>query len=112
MAQRLQSGDLRQRITIQSVSKSPDADGQMLETCAESTLVEGVPAKLEGITGTERINGNSVSAQTVIDLRIRYRSGVTTLMRVLYEGKYYEITKVVDPFGDRRELEIQAKITE
>lgn len=110
MAQRLQSGDLRQRITIQSVSESPDADGQMLET--GSTLVEGVPAKLEGITGTERINGNSVSAQTVIDLRIRYRSGVTTLMRVLYEGKYYEITKVVDPFGDRRELEIQAKITE
>jgi len=108
MQSRLAAGDLNQRITIKSATESQDAAGQTIYTW-DTTVVSNLPVSVDAVSGGESLRGRQVSAGTQIVFTARYRSDVTTKMRVVYAGENYGIVRASDPYGDQRELRIEAK---
>ncbi len=102
----IQAGELNQRVTIQSCTEAADAAGQLIRTW--STWLAAVPVKVESVAGGEAIRGRQVSATATTLFTIRWVSGVTTRMRLTYEGRTLGILRAGDPYGDRRELRIEA----
>lgn len=102
----IQAGDLNQRITIQSATSAQDAAGQPILTW--SSFAAALPAKVESVAGGETIRGRQVVATATTMFTVRYLAGVTPRMRVLYEGRTLGILRAGDPYGDRRELRIEA----
>lgn len=105
----MRAGSLRHRITIQTPTATQDAAGQPVLTWSTFGGTTQIPAKVESVTGGERIRGKQVAAEATIVFTIRCISGVTTQMRVLYDSRTLGIVRVSDPYGDRRELRIECK---
>ena len=102
----ISAGDLNQRVTIERATESQTGTGQPLRTWA--TWLAGVPVKVESVTGGETVRGRQVSANATTLFTCRYVAGVTTQMRLRYEGRTLGIVRAGDPYGDRRELRIEA----
>ncbi|WP_421863767.1 phage head closure protein [Parvibaculum sp.] len=94
-------GEMRERVTLQSPSRTPDGAGG-----AEVTWTNSAPvwAKVEDRGGSERLAGERLAAGTKLRLTIRYRSGITTEMRVLWNERALNIRAVGDPDGRKRFL--------
>lgn len=103
------AGRLFQRITIQTPTATQDAAGQPIRTWATFGGTTSIPAGVEQVTGGETIRGRQVSAEATILFTIRWLSGVTTQMQVLYESKTWGILRVSDPYGDRREMRLECR---
>jgi len=100
------AGKMRGRITIQAATATQDAAGQPVVTWA--TFQADVPCKVESVAGGEAIRGRQVVATATTLFTCRYIAGVTTKHRVTYAGRTFGILRAADPFGDRRELRIEA----
>lgn len=61
---------------------------------------------IEPLRGRELFAAQEHSSETEVRIRIRYRDDVTDRMRVVHDGKYYEIQSVIDPELRHRELEL------
>lgn len=105
----MRAGSLRHRITIQTPTTTQDAAGQPIRTWATLAGPVVLPAKVESVAGGETIRGRQVSAVAQVMFTIRYRSDITTQMRVIWDGRVLGIVRASDPYGDRRELRIEAK---
>lgn len=105
----IQAGQLSNRITIQTPTTTQDAAGQPIRSWATLAGPVVLPAKVESVTGGETIRGRQVSAVAQVMFTIRYRSDITTQMRVLWDGRVLGIVRASDPYGDRRELRIECK---
>jgi SPP1 family predicted phage head-tail adaptor len=94
-------GEMRERVTLQSPLRTPDGAGG-----AEVTWTSGatVWAKVEDRGGGERVAGERLAAGTKLRLTIRYRSGITTEMRGLWNARVLNIRAVGDPDGRKRFL--------
>ena len=103
------AGQLSNRITIQAPTTTQDAAGQPMRTWATLAGPVVLPAKVESVAGGETIRGRQVSAVAQVMFTIRYRSDITTQMRVLWDGRTLNIVRASDPYGDRRELRIECK---
>lgn len=104
---RLSAGDLNQRITLQQSSTSPDGAGQPIPTWED--LVTGVPAQVMAVAGGETLRGRQVAADVSTLITIRFRSGITSRMRVQHEGRTLGILRTVDPDGHRWMLELHCR---
>lgn len=96
-------GEMRERVTLQSPVRTGDGTGG-----ADIVWTSGatVWAKVEERGGTERLAGERLAARAGITLTIRYRSGITTEMRVLWKGRVLNIKSLSDPEGRKRFLEV------
>lgn len=112
MESRLAAGDLRQRIAIETPTATQDAAGQPIRTWATLSGCSSLPAKVESVTGGESIRGRNVAAEAQLAVTIRYRTDITTAMRVVYDAQRYGIVRASDPYGDQRELRIEAAISD
>lgn len=103
----INAGQLSNRIAIQTPTATLDAAGQPIRTWAALAGPAQLPAKIETVTGGETIRGRQVSAEAQMLFTVRYRSDLTTQMRVVYDARTLGIVRVSDPYGDRRELRIE-----
>jgi SPP1 family predicted phage head-tail adaptor len=101
------AGRRRNRITIQQATNTLDAAGQPIPTW--STYLADYPVAIDSVAGGEVLRGRQVSAETTLVFSGRWYTGVTTQMRVSYEGRTLGIVRASDPYGDRRELRIECK---
>lgn len=89
------AGKLNRQITIQQRTQGKDAEGGITDTWSDFATVW---AKVAHLSGNERratqSGGQMLEART--EFTIRYLSGITNAMRVLYEGKHYNIRHVND----------------
>lgn len=87
-------GPLRQRITLQRPVASKGASGGNVTTWVD--VPPELWASVKNMGGTElrstKHGGEVAEART--DITIRYRSGVTAEMRVIYNGSAYNIRHV------------------
>lgn len=99
-------GEMRERVTLQSPQRTPDGAGG-----ADITWTSGasVWAKVEERHGQERLAGERLAAEATFALTIRYRSGITTEMRVLWKGRELNIASLRDPDGRKRFLELDCE---
>ncbi len=100
-------GELRHRVTIQQSQETVDAD----KTPSLSWVpVATVWAAVEPINGREYIQLKQTNATLTTCIRIRYRSGFTPAMRIVYGTRIFDINDVIDV--NERHVEIHLMCTE
>lgn len=87
-------GELRNRITIQQLAEVLDE----FKTPKDSEWqdVATVWASIEPLSGREYLLANNVNSETKSRIRIRYRQGITTGMRIKYKDRLFDIQSVAD----------------
>jgi SPP1 family predicted phage head-tail adaptor len=99
----VRAGKLRHRITLQDRDTTRDSHGGYVKTWTD--VATGIPAEAEPLRGREYAALQAAQSDVSIRFRIRYRSDVTATMRVLWEGKAFEIVgPPIDVAGLHREL--------
>ncbi|MBA4543852.1 phage head closure protein [Thermoactinomyces daqus] len=100
--------DLRHRITIQQKTTTRDAEGNVRESWND---VATVWAAFEPMTSRWRefLQAAAINAESFVRFRIRYRSDVTSAMRILYAGRQFDIVETIDLNGRHQETHIFAK---
>ena len=101
----MRSGDLNKRVSIEHFTTTTDSWGQPTE---EWVKLVDVWADVRFQSGKEFISADRMTAQTQASIRIRKRA-VDTKMRVVFDGRVYEITAVLP---DRRRVYIDLAVKE
>lgn len=101
----MEAGKLRHIVTLQSKTIGVDAYGGPIETWTD---VATIRASVEPLSGWEKAQAQSVSAETSTKITIRYRVGVIAANRITFAGKFYNIQSIIDPDLRHREMIILA----
>ena len=96
----MRAGMLRHRVTLQRFQQGQDAYGGPVETWED---VATVWASLEAMSGREFFASQQAQSEVTQRIRIRYRADVTADMRVIHNGKVFNI---VAPLPDNRGREL------
>lgn len=95
------AGNLRHRVSIQQkqISQNP-VSGELTETWAD--VWTNVPAAVEPLSAREFIAAQSFQSEVSTRITIRYRAGITAAMRILHNGRIFNIQGVLaDPDSGR-----------
>lgn len=101
----MRSGDLDRSIDIQSATRVTDANGFDAPTWAND--IANLPAAVLNYKGSERFTADQRVGEDAATFKIRWRSGVTSLQRIVYDGRNWDIVGV-RPIGRREALEVDA----
>lgn len=93
------SGELRNKVNIQSASVTKDSAGGIQEAW---TTVHSPWAKLEALSGKEMEVAKQVRADINYRITIRYYSGLTSKHRITWNNKTFNIVSIQNP-GERNE---------
>ena len=104
----MQTGKLRNRITIQYPNPTQDATNDPVVAWLDLAQVW---ADIRPVGGQERLQrqADQVVAQVDHRIKIRWRGDVTPKMRVKFGSRYFDIGTVDDPDGRKRELVLQCR---
>lgn len=92
----LDFGSLDERITIEQPAKTQNSVG---ETELTWSTFATTWAKVESLTGREIERYGEVVGFSGHKVTMRFRSGVTTAMRVIYDGRTLEIGSIIERDG-------------
>lgn len=104
----LEAGKLDRQIEIQKPTKSKSGMGGETITWK---IFKRVWAEKVPVRASERFIGGQMQASKVDQFRIRYLSGLTTSMRILFAGQYYRILGI-DEYERGVSMEIVAEFLE
>ncbi|MCX7570408.1 phage head closure protein [Tumebacillus sp. DT12] len=90
-------------IKIQVSDLSRDADGLAVETWRDHLTIRGA---VEPLQGREYDSAAAVNAEVTVRVRIRFQSGITSEMRLVYDGRIFNIKSVIDPGERHNELHL------
>lgn len=93
----MRAGVLRHRVLLeQPVNARDPVTGDLVETWA--TYADRVPAEIVPLSGREFIQSGANQAELTARATVRWDAGITTRMRLVHEGRIYQITAVLpDP---------------
>ncbi|MDX2308468.1 MAG: phage head closure protein [Hyphomicrobium sp.] len=94
-------GAMRHRITIERAIPTPDEGGG--STLAWERYCDAW-AEIEAKSGSEIVASGGVKGRVSHTMRIRYRPGITSAMRVVLGERRFDIVGVRDPDGRTRGL--------
>jgi len=97
-------GKLDRRITLQGLTQTQGEYGELIDTWAD---VATVWANAYAGAGKEFVAARQVNAEVSMQFQIRWMT-VSTTMRILYDGKYFDIVDIAE-VGRRERLNIFAK---
>lgn len=102
-------GYLRHKITIQKQNNNSDKQddyGQPLDIWVD---VARSWASINPISGKEIFAAETVSSEITHKIKIRYRSGITPDMRIVFNGRIFEIKSIIN-FQERNiDLQLMCK---
>ena len=101
---RFDVGSMRHRCTIETPTETQDSFGQPVVTWSNFLVDE--PCQFLPVGGSEPMRGRQIEEKAKAIFRIRYRSGYTQSMRILFDGDYYGILRIDKIDGLRRYLEV------
>lgn len=99
----IESGKLRQRVTVQRRDVTQNEFGEQATTWA---TVATLWAEVVDRSGSQIFKAEQQINETHTRVRIRYRADITPAMRVVYRGVNYDVAAVLDLTGDRNFLEL------
>lgn len=103
----MNAGELKHQISIQQSTVGHGSDyGGPTETWA---TIATIPASKAHKTSREFYAAQKISAEITDLFMIRFRYGVTAKMRLIHDGKTYDIVGAPDPDGRRREIHLFCK---
>lgn len=104
----MRTGNLRRRISIQRKDMTQDSYGQPSLTWVS---VADTWADIQPLSGRELEIAQAINAEVSHQVTIRHREGITAAMRIVYQGRYFNITS--PPLDvDMRHKEIQLMCSE
>lgn len=83
-------GPLRHRITIQKPGYEQDPETGAMKPTWEN-LAKGVAASIEYLSVREYISAQAGQSEITARIKIRYREGLDSTMRILHKGKIYNM---------------------
>ena len=97
-------GSLRHRITVQAATEGSDDMGQVISTWTDFKTMQ---AAVDAVSSTERILADSPDNPISYRFITRYDAGIDPDMRVVHDGKTYEIRGVLplDNYGKYMRLD-------
>ena len=99
----MRTGNLRHRITIQQKMTTTDSEGIPIETWTDFATVW---AAVEPTTGKEFWEAQAINQENTVRFRIRYLNGIRPYMQVIYKGRTFRITAIMDAKERHREMQI------
>ena len=99
------AGDLRQRITFLSRNVQVRSGVSTTQWLTAFTCW----CKVEPLSGREFWQAAAVNRENEVRFTIRYRDDVLPALRILFEGKLFDITSVLDVDNRHSKLEILAR---
>jgi len=99
-------GKLRHRITIQEYAASRDSFGAQVQTWADKATVF---ASIAPVSGKEYFAAQQINSEITTKITIRYLPGITPKMRVLFNGRIFEILAVLNHEERNIELNLMCK---
>lgn len=104
-------GALRHRLTIQAENPAADGGGgQGADPWTDPVTVAAVWGRVEPFDtpsrSWERLHAMQIQGRISHRITIRHRPGITSGMRVLFEGRAFNIRAVVNPEERDRTLEL------
>lgn len=102
----MRPGPMRHRVLLQQRVTGVDAAGGALNTWEKFAIRW---ASMDRAAGSEVWNSAQRSGRVPAVFRLRYLEGVTPAMRLVFDGRTYNILSVVDQEGIRTELVITAE---
>ncbi|GAB6174503.1 phage head closure protein [Paradesulfitobacterium aromaticivorans] len=96
-------GKLKHQVTIQQNNPSQDAEGVMVENWVD---IATVWAAVQPLQGRELLAAQSIAAEVTTRIRIRFRAGITSAMRILYGSRVFDIQAPIDPEEKHQELNL------
>lgn len=104
----MRTGNLRRRISIQRKDTARDSYGQPNLVWV---LVAEVWADIQPLSGRELEIAQAMNAEITHQVTVRYREGITAAMRIVYQGRFFNITS--PPLDvDMRHKEMQLMCSE
>ena len=100
------AGRMRHRVTIQEPVVARNGYGEAITTW---TAVATVWASVEPISGREYFAAEHMQSEITHRVKLRYRSGITSEMRVLYGTRLLRIESVIDWRERREELHLMCQ---
>ena len=88
---RMIAGQLRHRVTVQSVGSTVDDYGDLSNSWSTDASVW---ASIEPASGSEQDIAGELSGVVTHKIKIRYRSGVTSNSRLVFDSRTFEIESV------------------
>ena len=87
------AGLLCRRVVLQQRSSTLDSWGQQVLTWVD---VVTAWALIEPLEGRELVTAQALRAETTHKVTNRYRAGITTAMRIVYQGRIFNILSSLD----------------
>jgi SPP1 family predicted phage head-tail adaptor len=104
----LRIGKLRHRLSLQGlITGSPQLTPSGAPNTEWGEIAE-VYGSIEPLNGRELFAAQAINSEITARIKIRYREGVTTDMRISHEGKLYNIHSIIDPELRHMELQLMA----
>jgi SPP1 family predicted phage head-tail adaptor len=102
----INAGQLDQRVTLRMQGTAQDALGQVV---AGWTDIATLWARVRPVKGREYSAAGAQQALADVEIDIRYRTGLTTAMRVRWRGVDHEILAVTEPYAGRETLRLHCR---
>lgn len=99
-------GELRQRITIESLTETPDGGTSLTQSFPD---LVSTWAKVEDIRGVVKFGATQIDPESTHLFTIRYYPGITTEDFILFDGRRFRIRAVSDRFERGRFLALEAQ---
>ena len=99
-------GDLKHRVTFQKSVLTPDGGGGFIEVWQSIDSNPVVYAAIMPLSGREQLRFHQLESTVTHRIVIRYRSDITTALRIVRNDVIYDIVSVTDKDGKGVYLEI------
>lgn len=99
----IEAGRLNKRIICQVASVTA---GEGVMTWTDVCTVW---ADIRPLVGTRRYQAKQLNSEVAGQIVIRYRTDITTAMRIKYGARYFEILAIINPDERNESLEIEYK---
>ncbi|MGI5872669.1 MAG: phage head closure protein [Bacillota bacterium] len=99
-------GELDKRITFQRLTTTTNENGFEVETLEDFKTVW---AKVSNLHGREYFEAAAVQRENTVKFTIRYLPDVNPSMKILFQGRKYNITSIDNIKYQNRYMEIKAQ---
>lgn len=89
----MEIGRLRHRVALQAYTASRDSFGAETQEWSDTA---NVWASIEPVSGKEYFSSKQLNAEITTKITIRYLKDISPKMRVVFEGRIYEIISVIN----------------
>lgn len=103
----MQAARLRHRVLIQKYEERAGSLGHVTKAWVDWAHVW---AAVEPLRGQEFIAAQAMQATTTVRVRMRYRPGIDSQMRLVFEGRLYNIKAVIETETRRREIQLMCEV--